>query len=362
MGIPKHYLLTVSKIVKETQDAISIHFAQPKLERIQYKPGQYVMVRVEIDGNILYRPYSISTTLRLDETLGITVKRVNGGMVSNYLHDHIQVGNKLEVVEPKGQFTLINTVKSERHIVFVAAGSGISPIMSMLRSTLFDSPKSKVSLIYANKDENSIIFYDQLVRLYSQFSHRFKLIHVLSQSLSPTKILYPAIKHIPKRLDESLLRSLISYVNTENDLETLYYVCAPESLMALTTEIVTKDGVEEECLFKESFHYPIQSLMKELDSANVKTRQVAVFLRGQSFSFTVPPGMSVLDAGLAANVNIPYSCRAGECLTCMGKLIQGNLQMSDQDALTKGDREKGYRLLCQSVPLDDEVIIEIGNR
>ncbi len=173
--------LTVSHLVQETPDAVSIHFPQPKVHKIWYKAGQYLTIVVVIQGKRHYRTYSICTSPRLDDTLAITVKRVKGGLVSNYLNDRVAVGDEFDALMPSGKFFIENSVKFERHVWLFGAGSGITPLFSILRSVLFNEPKSTVTLLFANRTQADIIFHAQLEDLLLKFPARLQIVYYLSQ-------------------------------------------------------------------------------------------------------------------------------------------------------------------------------------
>ncbi len=352
--MPKHYLLEVANVHRDTADAISIYFHQPKLERIQYKPGQYLTLKVEIDQRFYYRSYSMFTTQRLDEQLAIMVKRVPKGVVSSYLHEHVKVGMRLEVIEPAGSFFLVNTVKDIRTIVLIGAGSGITPLMAMLRSTLFDAPRSKVLFIYANRNEASIIFRSELEKLSDIFSHRFKLLHILSQAEPGL-----SLDHKKGRITSDNIMSYLAELGFDKTNPHKIFLCAPEELMDFAQKALIQAEIKEQHIFREAYHSPAKHILEGIEQEGIQTRKVSINTKVGMKEVTVPAGMSILDAGLEAGVDIPHSCRTGECLTCMAVLEKGKVRMRDKNALTEQDYDRGYRLLCQSFPLDGEVELNI---
>ncbi|MEL6842419.1 MAG: FAD-binding oxidoreductase, partial [Bacteroidota bacterium] len=177
----KSYILPVHRVVQETADAISLHFKQPAVDRIWYKAGQYLSFRFHLKGESHVRSYSISSAPRLDDTLAVTIKKVEGGLISNYLLADAHPGMQLEMSRPLGRFFVENSVKEERQLVLLGAGSGITPLFSILRSTLINEPKSTVALIYANRSPKETIFRDQLQSLQQTFASRFQLINHYSQ-------------------------------------------------------------------------------------------------------------------------------------------------------------------------------------
>ena len=176
-----YYTLKVKDIIKETDDTVTIQFKQPLFKKVKYISGQFLTVIIPVNGEKLRRSYSMSSAPNLDSHIGVTVKRVENGVVSNYLNDHIKKGDSIEIMKPMGNFTLEPNKQGKRNIILFGGGSGITPLMSILKSALYFEPNSAVSLVYANSDEDCIIFKDQLDALKEKFGERFNLVHVLSQ-------------------------------------------------------------------------------------------------------------------------------------------------------------------------------------
>lgn len=347
----KHFLLTVSRITRETPEAICIEFAQPKIDRIQYKPGQYLTLVVPIDGEPYYRSYSMCSTPKIDDYIAVTVKRVEGGKVSNYLNDHLKEGVQLEVIEPSGKFYVENSVKFQRHIVLIGGGSGITPLFSIARAVLFNEPKSKVSLIYANRNEESIIFLQRLAELKKKFPNRFHVTHILSQPELDT-----TINHLRGRLDQSKLRNISQ--NFPSQIETHFYLCGPGKLMEMAHSTLIAQGIQENHIFSEKFVVdPAEATA--IYEGDGKIREVSLHFSGEIYQLSVPSGTTVLEAGLSQNIPLPYSCRNGICSTCMAQLVKGEVDMPVREALLDFEIAAGKILLCQAHPKSDDISIEI---
>ena len=342
--------LTVSRLVQETPDAVSIHFPQPKVHKIWYKAGQFLTIAVVIEGKRHYRSYSICTAPRLDDTLAITVKRVEGGLVSNFLNDHVQVGDEFDALKPAGKFLIENSVKFERHVWLFGAGSGITPLFSILRSVLFNEPKSIVSLLFANRSQSDIIFHDQLGDLLRKFPQRLQVKYFLSQGKAEG--LYQSGRVTADRVGEMLKELLAPQVR-----ENVYYMCGPEGFMTQVKKGLLGAHIPEESVHIERFTAEALPLSIALDAP---ARPLKIFVNGEELSFTVPPGTHILQSALQQGYDLPYSCQQGICTTCVGRVVNGNVTMDRNEGLTVDEVEKGFVLLCQAHPLTDGVEVRIG--
>ncbi len=348
----KSFLLTVSKVVRETPDAVSIHFPQPAFDRIWYRSGQFLTLRVFLNDQFHYRSYSISTVAGLDDTLAITVKRLPGGLISNYLFHHLKPGDSLEVSRPLGRFGIENSVKEARQLVLLGAGSGITPLFSILRATLFQEPLSRVALLYANRTQNQIIFRKDLEVLTQKFPDRFHLQQILSQPEKPLD--FPMWTG---RVDSTKVQKFLSQMDILS-LPKSFYICGPEAWMQMIEETLLHTGIAQSQIFFEHFfetetqsrHFPAEGPL----------RSVSIDWGDRSFVIQVPAGATILDAALSQGLELPHSCKTGTCASCMGKLVSGEVSMENNESLLDFEVEQGKVLLCQAHPLSEEVTIRIG--
>jgi ring-1,2-phenylacetyl-CoA epoxidase subunit PaaE len=350
--MPKTLHLRVSKIDRETPDAITLHFPQPQLHKIWYKAGQYLSLAVKIEGETYFRSYSLCSAPRLDDTLAITVKRLPGGKVSNYLNDEAKVGDTFIALRPGGRFFVENSVKYRRHLVLLGAGSGITPLFSILRSVLFNEPRSAVTLINANRDKEHIIFHRSLQELQGKFPDRLRVIHQLSQPKEP---LSPPYRK--GRMESKVTVALLEEIERPAYEDTQYYLCGPEGLMQLWQAELRAKGIPESEIHQE--HFVLEEDAPETELLKQERREVTIIQGETHHRFEVAPGASILEAALTQEIDLPYSCRRGICSTCRGKLLQGEVHMRRNQALTDWDLEKGYVLVCQSLPQSEGVTIEI---
>lgn len=346
------HILKLEKITWESPDAASFHFHQAIVDRIHFLPGQFITLKVEIEGEFYFRSYSISSAPRLDDVLSITLKRVEGGLVSNYLLDHYKEGQLVEFLSPQGRFIIQNSIKNERRLVLFAGGSGITPIMSILRSTLYNEPKSKVSLIYANRDVPSIIFDQKLKDLVTKFPDRLAVSHILSQEKESTDS-----SHISGRLTPALIKGLLQEI--PETLPREYYICGPTGMMELVHTSLIDQKIPETQIHQERFVATEQHLEAQIDY-NSPSVEVEVVLGSKTHKIAVPPGSTVLRSAIDQKISLPHSCLRGICASCMGQLLQGEVRMLNNETLLQFELEAGKVLVCQSQPLSSDVKISMG--
>ncbi|MCI4668756.1 MAG: ferredoxin--NADP reductase [Bacteroidia bacterium] len=348
------YILPIAKKNQQTKDAVSLHFSQPKVDRIPYYAGQYLTLKVEIEGKIHFRSYSMSSSPQLDDDLIVTIKRVNGGLVSNYIHDNWQEGSLVEFLRPAGSFVTEFATRNRRQLLMIAGGSGITPIYSLLRGILFQEPYSRVSLLYSNQGPNDAIFLEELEDLKRKFDARFDLIHVFTRSVEGYEGSY-----INGRLDEAAVSNWL--VQQSQDTNKEYYLCGPEGLMKTAESALLYSGVSYHQIRKEAFLS--NSDMEQRQNRTLQpAREVKVNVSGTVHQFWVPSGATILEAAISQGIELPYSCKRGVCASCMGKLIQGKVDMNDPSALLDFEVEAGKVLTCQAIPVEEGIEIQIGTQ
>ncbi|WP_017731609.1 ferredoxin--NADP reductase [Nafulsella turpanensis] len=358
-GNIKYHQLKIKEVVQETADAISIFFEQPE-EPITYKPGQFFTLIPTVDGKKVRRAYSVCTSPYTDPHPGVTVKRVEGGVVSNFLNNQLKAGDTLEVMEPMGNFTIVPDANKKRHIVLLGGGSGITPLMSIAKSILEKESESQVSLIYANRSEESIIFKKQLDELQEKWKSRLQVIHVLEQKPfsweCPTGLLKPA-----------LLKELLKQLPQWDTAQTEYFMCGPEGMMVNVEETLKELAIPKELVHRESFvagkTQRVEGAADPIAAAGddtPKSREVTVILDGEEHKFTVEPDKTILETALDLDIDLPYSCQSGLCTACRGKCISGKVKLDEDEGLSESELEEGYVLTCVGRPVTDDVVIEIG--
>jgi ring-1,2-phenylacetyl-CoA epoxidase subunit PaaE len=349
------YILPLSDVIHETSEAVTLRMAQPLVDRVNYLPGQYLTLKVNIDGESHYRSYSLSSTPQLDRYLAVTVKRLPGGLVSNHINDHFAPGQLVEFLRPAGHFVLEAATQQRRHLVLIGAGSGITPLMGILRAVLYQEPYSRVSLLYANRSVATVIFRERLETLAETFPQRFALRHILSQPAADTPL-----PHHAGHLTAAQLPALLAQVAPESALPREYYLCGPQGLLDAAQAGLHALGVPDADIHQERF-VANEEITAPQAALSGPTRWVTLRMGDALHQVKVPPGTTVLQAALAQGVRLPYSCRRGICSTCMSTLEQGKVEMDHPESLLDFEVQKGRVLTCQAHPMTDDVRIRVGD-
>jgi len=348
----KTYFLQVKEIVNETPDSVTINFWHPLSEQIKYKAGQFITVIVPIGGKKVRRSYSMSTSPHTDTSIGITIKRVQGGLVSNYLNDNVKVGDFIEVVEPMGNFYVEPEASLSRHLVLFAAGSGITPMISMAKSVLKMEPLSRITLVYGNRSEGSIIFRDKIEELESTYKDKFKVHYILTR---PSDLWVGQVGRISQGISIRFMKD--SYTDFTKDQ---FYLCGPESMMEDIIKGLNIYDVSKSQIHRENFHAPmLDEVFVEENDESLKTQMVKIKYDGDEYDIEVKPHQTILEAALDLDIDLPYSCQAGMCTACMGKCVEGKVKMDEEEGLTEKEIKLGFILTCVSHPLTSGVVVEI---
>lgn len=352
------YSLIVKQIIKESEDARSIILDIPvDHPLLQFKAGQFLNIQIHHKNEVLQRCYSISS-IPNNPNLQFTVKAVKGGIVSNFLVNQLKVHDVLEVSGPQGHFTLTPNDEVRRAHYFIAAGSGITPIYSMIQTLLENEPKSSIYLLYGNRSEEDIIFKEKLAELQNKFEGQFFVEHILSKAgkksmfgfLTASKEKWTGLVG---RINEQQLKLFLQKYSTLN-VPAQYYICGP-GLFIQNIESTLKDlMVPIKDIHKE--YFSIEPVQIDSISTNLASRVSGTYL-GKTFDILLKPNEKILDGLLREKLNPPYSCSSGACATCIAKLVSGKVHMDVSMALDQSEIEAGYILTCQAKPLTAEVEI-----
>ncbi|MFL5728724.1 MAG: 2Fe-2S iron-sulfur cluster-binding protein [Cytophagaceae bacterium] len=348
-----YYNLQVKDIIRESEDAITIVFDKAG-HPISYKPGQFLTLIIPVEGEKLRRSYSLCSAPGIDQDLAVTVKKVAGGKVSNHLFGTLKKGDFIEVMHPMGTFTIETDYHKKRDIILIGAGSGITPLMSILKSVLANEPLSNVYLIFGNRNESSIIFKESLNELKKQHGDRFTIVHVLSQPLS--KLTLPV-----GRINRSELIKILETFPKISFTSADYFLCGPEGMMDEARKALEVLKVPANKIHKESFlsSGSQQSSGEVVESKEITTQEVTIVYQGTEYKITVPPEKSILQTALDADIDLPYSCQSGMCTACMGKCVNGKVKMDESDGLSDREISQGFVLICVGHPASSGVVIEV---
>ncbi|MFA0963001.1 2Fe-2S iron-sulfur cluster-binding protein [Roseivirga sp. BDSF3-8] len=348
----KYVTLTIREIVQETEDAVSVVFEKPD-GGLEYESGQFLTLILTVNGEKIRRAYSLCTSPYVDDYPAVTVKRVKDGLMSNFIPDNLKAGDNIEVMKPLGKFTTTYEASGERHIILYGGGSGITPLMSIAKSVLTKEPASKVSLIYANRNENSIIFQDAFNELVDEYGDRLQVVHVLDEAplnwTGPSGLLEPP-----------LLADLVGQLPDMGEANTEHFICGPEGMMKNVEEGLALLKVPADKIHKESFVASKDKSDAPKVAGEDEGHEVTVIYEGEEHKFTVAPGTSILETALELDIDLPFSCQSGLCTACRGKCISGKVKLDEDEGLSQSELDEGFVLTCVGHPLTDDVVIEIG--
>ena len=349
--------LKVKKVQRETEDCVSIIFeVPPELEELyRFRQGQSLTLKTLVKGEEIRRTYSICSS-PFDNMLRVAVKKVEGGIFSAFANEVLKPGDVLDVMPPVGKFyTELNPTQKKNYIAF-AAGSGITPVLSLIKTTLLTEQGSSFTLVYGNKNKNSIIFKEELEGIKDKFIDRFRLYHILSRERSDAEINFG-------RIDVNKLE-LLSEKVIDLNLADEFYLCGPEEMIFCIKGFLTGKGVPAEKIHFELFTIPGQKQSVKIEQHEQKQdpgpqAKVSVKLDGIMFDFELGfQGESILDAALKKGADLPYACKGGVCTTCKARLLQGEVKMDVNWGLEPDEVENGYILTCQAHPVTEKVVVD----
>jgi len=354
--------LTVKDIRRETADCISVSFDIPDelAEAFRFEHGQNITVKKTIDGEELRRNYSICSAPS-ENDFRVAIKSMGGGKFSTWANQHLKKGDIMEVLPPTGKFnTPLNPSAKKNYLAF-AAGSGITPVLSILKTTLSTERQSQFTLVYGNRERKSIIFREELEDLKNIYMNRFQLIHILSREMPDSPIHHGRIN---EEKCEEISEKLI-------DLQAYdaIFLCGPEEMIFTVKKFLEQKGVAPEKIHFELFNTPV-SHQKELIIPTEKNTGVPsglstiqIRLDGIVSSFTLSAeGDTILNAALKHGIDLPFACKGGVCSTCRAKLQEGEVEMDLNYALEAEEVEKGFVLTCQSHPKTENVFVDFDAR
>ena len=339
------------QVIHETVDTLTIIF-NPGKETFAYKAGQFINVHIAINGITQSRSYSLSSSP--GEALpAITVKKIEGGLVSNYIHEYAETIKEWRVEGPQGLFCIDHSLQTIPQYVFIAGGSGITPIYSMLNDVLRNT-NAEIFLIYSSKNFESKIFYSDLQELQSKYSNRLAIQYMLSSDHPQDN---PSASPLLGRLNRLVLKKILKGQLQEKIASAHFFVCGPAGLISVTEETIASLQIDSDKIHREYFQPPdVTAPSVEIPESSL---EVLLHVQEQTNLIIVNPGTSILESALEDKIEVPYSCKSGTCGRCAAKLLSGKVHMYHNYALTNDQLSQGYVLLCQSTPLDDTVEIEV---
>ena len=349
------HALRVLEIVPETNEANSIRFEIPPelRDRFAFKAGQHLTLRAMLNGEEVRRNYSLCTAPAENDWL-VTVKRIGGGLFSNWVGDALKAGDTLDVMPPHGSFTTEFDAAKSRHLVGVAGGSGITPVMSLIKTLLREEPQSRFTLLYGNRDSSSVIFLEALAALKDKHLGRFEIYHFLDQEEQDIALFNGMLNR--ERLEEAIEHLVPDAADVDG-----WFICGPGPMMDAAEGVLLDRNVARERIHIERFtaDRPAGAVVKEMAQLQTQAEgvSVAVTLDGRTRRVPFTAG-NILDSARAAGLPAPFACKAGVCATCRAKVTKGKVEMAARYGLTDEEVAAGYVLTCQSVPLGDGVAVD----
>ncbi|CAB3760525.1 1,2-phenylacetyl-CoA epoxidase subunit PaaE [Paraburkholderia humisilvae] len=359
---PQFHSLRIREVRPETADAVSVAFEVPRELREQYRftQGQFVTLKAHIDGEETRRSYSICvgvTDYDRDGELRIGIKRVRGGRFSNFAFDMLQAGHTIDVMTPDGRFfTHLNAEQGRQYVAF-AGGSGITPVLGIIKTTLEVEPRSAFTLIYGNRSADSIMFAEALEDLKNRFMDRFVLYHVLSDDLQDVDLFNGV-------LDEAKCAAFLAALVPAASIDEAF-ICGPAPMMDAAEAALKAAGLGQQNIHVERFGSPLpQAGVPPADiTRDTPAADLEIVLDGKRRKLRLPyAGLSLLDVGLRAGLALPYACKGGVCCTCRAKVLEGEVKMDRNYTLEAHEINDGFVLTCQCHPVTDKVVVSYDER
>jgi ring-1,2-phenylacetyl-CoA epoxidase subunit PaaE len=359
------YSLRIKEIKKQTLNSVCISFDVPKnlKETFKFNPGQFLTLKTTINQHAVRRSYSICSGIN-ESSLKVGIKKIENGVFSSYANEHFKVGDVVNVMPPQGSFSPTLNKNNAKHYMCIAAGSGITPILSIIQSVLSQEPASKVTLIYGNKSTQTIMFKEELSFLKNRYLSRLQWINIMSQEDQGSDVLKGKINNAKGAMLQS--SNLI-------DISTIHeaYICGPESMISEVSRGFRKQGLKESQINYELFANSSSDTKKIIQKSKQRIKKygeqkesrITILADGRSLDFKLATvGENILDAGINHGMELPYSCKAGVCSTCKAKVLKGKVDMDIDHGLESHEKAAGLILTCQAHPISDEVTISFDDR
>ncbi len=351
----RFHSLRVARVDRETRDAVAVTFDVPAelASTFRFAPGQHLTVRAHIAGQEVRRSYSVCAGTH-EGRLRIAIKRNPGGVFSNWANEALRAGDALDVLPPLGHFHLPGDSDERRHYLAFAAGSGITPILSIVASTLAHEPESRFTLVYGNRASSTVMFREELAALKDLHLQRFNMVHILSREAADIPLFHG-------RIDREKVDALLAHWVPLAGVDVVF-VCGPEGMMQAVREGLLARSFPESKIRIERFATSVarrEHVVPVLDATKRSECEVSVVLDGMTRTFQLDRTKeSILEGGLRAGIELPYSCKSGVCSTCRAKLIAGQVDMDANYALEDYEVARGFVLTCQSYPVTDAVTVD----
>jgi len=353
------YPLRVRELLRDTGEAVVLSFdVPPELAgQFSFIQGQYLTLKQVIDGEEVRRSYSICAGLD-DGHLRVAIKHVKGGIFSAWANQHLKAGDTLEVMPPRGNFHTAIERDKARNYLCICAGSGITPVLSIVKTVLAREPLSKVTLLYGNQRSATMMFRNELAFLKNAYMDRFHWINIFSREPQEVDLFSG---HLDNRKGGALNRRLIRIREFDE-----FFLCGPEAMISEVSRGLRGEGIEESHIHFELFAASAEQARRAIEKHHARAQEykgqvskIGIRSGGREYRFDLSTdGENILDAGLRNGVDLPFSCKGGVCATCRAKLVEGEVEMDSDQALRPEEIEQGYILTCQSHPISNKVVVD----
>jgi ring-1,2-phenylacetyl-CoA epoxidase subunit PaaE len=353
---PRFHRLRVAEVRRETPDSVSIRFDVPSdlAPDFRFQQGQHINLRTTLDGEEFRRSYSVCSGCD-DGELRVAVKKVPGGRFSVWVNDELKPGDTIDVMTPEGRFFTALEPTNAKHYVAFAAGSGITPVLSLIRTTLAREARSRFTLVYGNRRQSTVMFHEALEDLKDQYLTRFVLFNVFSREEQEIDL-------FNGRLDAAKVKQFLDMLIPAATIDEAF-VCGPATMIDDVEHALIEAGVPRNHVHVERFGVPGEMTAVPIDDADAAQARIGLVIDGVKREIDFHRGQhSILDAGRAAGLDLPFSCKGGMCSTCRAKLLEGRVKMAKNYALEPHEVAEGFVLTCQSYPLTDRVVISYDER
>ena len=342
--------LNIKSIEKVTAQSVAITFDIPEnlKEKFSFKAGQYITLKITINGEEIRRDYSICSSKNSGD-LTVAVKAVENGTFSVYANEVLKPGDSLEVAEPNGRFVFEANDAKTRTIAAFAAGSGITPILSITKTLLEDEPFSNFILVYGNKSSENTMFFKELVGLKALYGNRFHVHFIYSQAKEEDAL----FGRIEKSTVNLIVKNKYKGVTIEN-----FYLCGPEQMIHTVKDVLTVNGVKEKTILFELFTTPVATESGSNAETLSGNSKIKVFVDDEEFEFEMSKDQTILEAALKRDIDAPYSCQGGICSSCIARITEGEAKMRQNNILTDSEVAEGLILTCQAHPTSDSLVVD----
>lgn len=352
----KFHTLQLKDVNKTTEDAVVLTFDVPETLASTYNfiQGQYLTVKASINGEEVQRAYSLCSS-PLDKSWKVAVKKVPGGKFSTYANELLETGQSLEVMPPDGRFYVALDSENQRNYIAFAGGSGITPILSIIKTHLASEPKSTFKLFFTNKNAASIMLKEELEALKNQYMDRFEIFYFLTQEQRNIELFNGRMDH--NKLD-IIFKTIADLGTTDH-----FFLCGPEEMIFTVREYLIKNGAPKDHLHFELFTSNSEDKKEIIAETRKKyegqTSHITIIEGGKTLQYDMPQGSgNILDSALGKNADLPFACKGGVCCTCKAKLLEGDVNLLVNYGLEQDELDAGYILTCQAIPVSDKIKVD----